>query len=93
MKDEFRRELEFITEFRIRQHTDTVTPLPDRHATPFIMLCLQNSSRLSPARRCHHFGRLSDKEVATLGGRIVRAHLNDLGGGLERELVTISEGG
>jgi hypothetical protein len=80
VRDEFRRELEFIAVFRkIRQEIDSVVALPDKQANLFITLCLLNNGRLSPAKRGRHFSRLTDKEVAALE-RIVQRQMSGLRG-------------
>ena len=80
VREEFRRELEFITEFReIRQELDSIVALPDKQANLFVTLCLQNNGRLSPAKRGRHFSRLTDKEMAALE-KAVQGHMRALRG-------------
>jgi len=80
VRDEFRRELEFIAGFRkIRQEVDAIVALPDKQANLFITLCLQNNGRLSPTKRTRHFSRLTDKEVAALE-KVVQQHMSSLRG-------------
>ena len=85
VRDELRRELEFIAGFRkIRQEVDAIVELPDKQANLFITLCLQNNGRLSPAKRARHFSRLTDREVAALE-KVVQVHLNSLRGAAAKE--------
>lgn len=85
VRDEFRRELEFIAGFRtIRQEIDAVVALPDKQANLFITLCLQNNGRLSPTKRARHFSRLTDKEVSALE-KAVQAHMSSLRGAAAKE--------
>lgn len=85
VREEFRRELEFITEFReIRQEIEAIVALPDKLANLFVTLCLQNNGRLSPAKRGRHFGRLTDREVASLE-KAVRAHMSGLRGATDND--------
>jgi len=84
VRDELRRELEFIVGFRkIRQRIDSIVALPDKQADLFVKLCLQNNGRLSPAKR-RHFSWLTDKEVAALE-KAVQAHPGGLRGGAVKE--------
>lgn len=85
VREEFRRELEFIAGFRkMRQEIDAVVALPDKQANLFVTLCLQNNGRLSPAKRGRRFSRLTDKEVAKLE-KVVRAHMSGLRGAAAKE--------
>jgi hypothetical protein len=80
VREEFRRELEFIAEFRrIRQEIDSIVALPDKQANLFVTLCLQNNGRLSPAKRGRHFARLTDKEVSALE-KVVHKRMSSLRG-------------
>lgn len=74
VRDEFRRELEFVVGFReIRRELESIVGMPDRQANLFVKLCLQNDGRLSPAKR-HHFSRLTDQEIGAME-KAVQAHL------------------
>lgn len=85
VRDEFRRELEFIAGFRrIRQELDAIVALPDKQANLFITVCLQNDGRLSPGKRARHFSRLTDREVATLE-KVVLAHMSSLRGAAAKD--------
>lgn len=79
VREEFRRELEFITGFReMRQSLDSVVALPDKQANLFVTLCLQNNGRLSSAKR-RLFSRLTDKEVVAIE-KAVQAQMGRLRG-------------
>ena len=76
VRDEFRRELEFIIGFReIRSDMDAIVEMPDAKANLFVKLCLQNGGRLSPSKRERHFARLTEAEVLALE-QAVQAHSN-----------------
>lgn len=67
VREEFRRELEFVVGFRrIRQQLGSIVELPDKQANLFIKLCLQNNGQLSPAKRKAHFSLLTDGEVSAM---------------------------
>jgi len=85
VKEEFRRELEFIAGFRrIRQEVDAIVALPDKQANLFVTLCLQNNGCLSSAKRARLFSRLTHKEVAALE-KVVQAHMSSLRGAAAKE--------
>jgi hypothetical protein len=80
VREEFRRELEFIAGFRkIRQEVDQVVSMPDKQANLFVTLCLGNNGRLSSAKKARHFRRLTDKEVVALE-KVVQRHMSSLRG-------------
>ncbi len=67
VREEFRRELEFVVTFRdLRREIEAIVELPDRKANLFIKLCLQNNGHLSPGKRRSQFGELKDGEVAAM---------------------------
>lgn len=71
VREEFRRELEFVVTFRdLRRELEEIVELPDRKANLFIKLCLQNRGRLPPAKRRSHFGELRDDEIAAMEGAV-----------------------
>lgn len=67
VREEFRRELEFVVTFRdLRRELEEIVELPDRKANLFIKLCLQNGGKLSPGKRRSQFGELQDGEVTAM---------------------------
>jgi hypothetical protein len=79
VRNELRRELELIVAFReLRQEIGSIVDLPDRQANLFVKLCLQNSGRLSPAKRERLFPSLTGDEVTALE-RVVQTHLDRFG--------------
>jgi hypothetical protein len=79
VRNELRRELQLTVAFReLRQEIGSIVDLPDRQANLFVKLCLQNSGRLSPAKRERLFPRLTGEEVTALE-RAVQSRLDRLG--------------
>ena len=66
IRHDLKDELDFIVRFdRAMTAVRNVVDMPDRRASLFVRLCLQNDGRLSKAKR-DQFGELSDAEIAAM---------------------------
>lgn len=73
VRHDLNEELSFITVFdRALDAARTIVDMPDRRATLFVRLCMQNGGRLSAAKRSQ-FSELSDTEIAALEAAIGNA--------------------
>lgn len=73
VRHDLKEELEFIEVFdRAFTAVREIVDMPDRRASLFVRLCMQNGGRLSAAKR-PQFSELSDAEVAALETEVQRA--------------------
>lgn len=70
---DLREELDFVETYdRALAGVRAVVDMPDRRASLFARLCLQNNGRLSRSKRAQ-FGELSDEEVTRMEAAVQRA--------------------
>ena len=73
VRRDLREELGFIAVFdRAFEAVREIVDMPDRRASLFVRLCMQNSGRLSAARR-RGFSELEDAEVAAMEAAVREA--------------------
>ena len=77
IRRDLKEELEFVAVFdRAFDAVRATVTMPDRRATLFVRLCLQNGGRLA-ARKRRLFNELSDDEVAAMEGAVREAMAGD----------------
>ncbi|MBU1669978.1 MAG: Fic family protein [Actinobacteria bacterium] len=65
--EELTVELEFLKNYdKAKEAISEIVDMPDKLASLFIRLCLQNNGRLSATKRDEHFERLSDEEISLM---------------------------
>ena len=70
LRVDLREELNFVTVFdKAFGAVRDIVEMPDRRASLFVRLCMQNGGRLATRKR-EHFGELSDNEVAAMEAEV-----------------------
>ena len=73
IREDLRQELDFVAVFdRALEGVREIVNMPDRRASLFVRLCMQNRGRLA-ARRRPRFPELSDEEIAAMEAAVADA--------------------